>query len=120
MLKTQQKVPFSVTTEIIAKLESLSTIDYAEAKAQSDDQRAAASASFAKTARQLARMTSYLTITLSTRSRPILRELRGYIAETAQTSERKIALASNREYWQVKAAQLLLLRVDAAMRMASA
>ena len=35
MLKTQQKVPFSVTTEIIAKLESLSTIDYAEAKAQS-------------------------------------------------------------------------------------
>ena len=120
MLKTQQKVPFSVTTEIIAKLESLSTIDYAEAKAQSEDQRAVASASFAKADRQLARMTSHLTVTLSTRSRPILRELRGYIAETAQTSERKIALASNREYWQVKAAQLLLPRVDAAMRMASA
>ena len=120
MLKTQQKVPFSVTTEIMAKLELLSTIDYAESKAQSEDQRAATSASFAKTARQLARITSHLTVTLSTRAGPILRELRGYISDTAHTPARKIALASNREYWQVKAAQLLLPRVDAAMRMASA
>jgi hypothetical protein len=120
MLKTQQKVPASITNAIINKLESLATFDSLQARAETEEKRTAASDNFAKTAHQLARITGELTVTLSTRSRPVLRELRGYIAETAQTPEQKIALASNSTYWRIKAAQLLLPRVDAAMQMAAA
>lgn len=120
MLKAQQKVPSQVTNAIFSKLQSLATLDYIETSAQTEEKRAAASAEFAKTARQLARITSDLTVTLSTRPRPVLRELRGYIAETACTPATAVAHASSGTYWGVKAAQLLMPRVDAAMEMAAA
>ena len=109
-------VTWDEATAIESSMRRLATINNALLIADSEADHLRSHLSFQTEARMLARKTSALTARLSSFSREKLVHLRDLVAEDAAKLPSTISKAkSENQYWYLRAAALILPRVDAAL-----